>query len=33
MTGMNQVAGFLLLVNGMDEEEAFWMLNYLNINP
>ncbi|CAD8093002.1 unnamed protein product [Paramecium primaurelia] len=33
VTGMNQVAGFLLLVSGMDEEEAFWMLNYLNINP
>ncbi|CAD8096839.1 unnamed protein product [Paramecium primaurelia] len=33
VTGMNQVAGFLLLVCGMEEEEAFWMLNYLNINP
>ncbi|CAD8198183.1 unnamed protein product [Paramecium octaurelia] len=33
VTGMNQVAGFLLLLSGMEEEDTFWMLNYLNINP
>lgn len=30
---MNYVAAFCLIVNGGNEEETFWFLNFINKNP